>query len=118
MSTKKEKFLKLVSEDTSNTVDWMQNRDEKKNLYCFSAKISFLILQRLDQLNWTQTKLAEEMGVTKQQVSKWVKGKENFKIETILKIGCVLKTQLIEIPKSTLGTQTINNTGILESSYD
>lgn len=118
MSTKKEKFLKLVSEDTSNTVEWMKERQRNRRLYRFSGKIAFAIIHRLDQLNWTQTRLAEEMGVTKQQVSKWVKGKENFKIETILKIGEVLKTQLIEVPQSSFGIQAIKEIKALESAYD
>ena len=118
MSTKKEKFLKLVSEDTSNTVEWIKERQRNKSLYRFSGKIAFAILHRLDQLSWTQTRLAEEMGVTKQQVSKWVKGKENFKIETILKIGQVLSTQLIEVSQTSFGTETIKETDVLASSYN
>lgn len=118
MSTNKKKILKLVSEDTSNTLEWMEERQKNRSLYRFSGKIAFAILHRLDQLNWTQTRLAEEMGVTKQQVSKWVKGKENFKIETILKIGGVLKTRLIEVPQSSFGIETIKETDILESSYN
>lgn len=118
MSTKKEKFLELVSEDTSDTVKWMKERQRDRDLYRFSAKIAFAISHRLDQLNWTQTKLAEEMDLTKQQVSKWLSGKENFKIGTILKMQEVLKTRLIEIPSSCFGLQTIKETDILETSYD
>ncbi|MEO6683340.1 MAG: helix-turn-helix transcriptional regulator [Ginsengibacter sp.] len=118
MSTKKEKFLKLVSEDTSNTVEWMKERQRNRSLYRFSGKLALAILHRLEQLNWTQTRLAEEMGVTKQQVSKWVKGKENFQIETILKIGEVLKMQLIEVPQSSFGIHSIKETDTLVSPYD
>ena len=118
MSTNKEKFMKLVSEDTSNTVEWMKERNGNRRLYHFSGKLALAILHRLDQLNWTQTRLAEEMGVTKQQVSKWLSGKENFKIETILKIGEVLKTTLIEVPQLSFGLQTIKETVITEFSYD
>ena len=110
--------MKLVSEDTSNTVEWMKERNGNRSLYHFSGKLALAILHRLDQLNWTQTRLAEEMGVTKQQVSKWLSGKENFKIETILKIGEVLKTTLIEVPQLSFGLQTIKETVITEFSYD
>ena len=118
MSTNKEKFLKLVSEDTANTVEWMKERKRNRSLYLFSGKLALAILHRLDQLNWTQTRLAEEMGVTKQQVSKWVSGKENFKIETILKMGEILKTALIEVPQLSFGIKTNKETEITESSYD
>lgn len=93
----KEKFLNLVSKDTSNTLEWAKNRQLKKKHILLSKKIAINILAHLDSLKWTQRKLAEKMGVSAQQVNKWVKGNENFTIETLMNLGEVLGRDLIQV---------------------
>ena len=62
-----------------------------------SAAIALRILDALDELNWKKAKLALEMGVSPQQVSKYVKGEENFKLETLCNLEKVLRIELVTI---------------------
>ena len=62
-----------------------------------SADIALRILDALDELNWKKAKLAQEMGVSPQQVSKYVKGEENFKLETLCNLEKVLRIELVTI---------------------
>lgn len=104
--TNKEKFLALVSKEETNTVERAKVRLAKKNYSKISNLIAFEILERLEELNWKQIHLAEKMGVSPQQVNKWVKGTENFTLETLIKLGNILEISLIEIPKRKSKFQT------------
>ncbi|MFB5944226.1 helix-turn-helix transcriptional regulator [Albibacterium sp. RHL897] len=55
------------------------------------------MLERLDELGWKQVHLAEKMNVSKQQVSKWVKGSENFTLDTLVRLSEVLGVDLIVV---------------------
>lgn len=118
MSTNREKFLKLVTEDNSNTLEWAKERQKNRKLERFSQRIALAILRRLDDINWSQTKLADAMGVSKQQVNKWVKGGENFTIDTILKIEDALDIKLIDIPEPSDEISMMQQTEILELPYE
>ena len=96
--TNKEKFLALVSKEETQTIEKAKTRLAKKNYTKLSNLIAFEILERLDELSWSQRKLAEEMDVSPQQVNKWVKGNENFTIATLCRLGEVLGVELIQIP--------------------
>lgn len=65
-----------------------------------SSEISFRILDALDDLGWNKARLAKEMGVSPQQVSKYVRGEENFKLETICKLEQVLGVELLRVMHS------------------
>jgi len=95
--TNKEKFLALVSKEETKTVERAKARLAKKSYSKLSNQIAFEILERLDALQWKQVRLAEEMKVSPQQVNKWVKGNENFTLETLVKLSEVLGVELIGI---------------------
>lgn len=96
--TTKDKFTTLVSKEETKTVARAKSRLAKKSYSKISNLIAFEILERLDELGWSQKKLAEKMEVSPQQVNKWVKGNENFTIATLARLGEVLQTKLIEVP--------------------
>lgn len=103
--TNREKFLALVSEDDSKTMEWAKAQKANKKLRRAAQKIAILILKRLKELGWSQKDLAEKMNVSPQLVNKWVKGKENnFSLELLFRIGDYLGIYLIDIPlnKSTV----------------
>jgi len=80
--------------------NWMEDvawRKANKARLRKSAAIALRILDALDELNWKKAKLALEMGVSPQQVSKYVKGEENFKLETLCKLEKVLGIALVTI---------------------
>ncbi|MBE8720846.1 helix-turn-helix transcriptional regulator [Sphingobacterium pedocola] len=95
--TNKEKFLTLVSKEETKTVERAKARLTNKKYSKLSNLIAFEILERLDALGWKQKDLAEKMGVSPQQVNKWVKGNENFTIETLVNLSEVLGVELIAV---------------------
>lgn len=97
--TNKEKFLALVSQKETKTVERAKQRLKQKSYSKLSNQIAFEILERLDELHWKQKDLAEKMNVSPQQVSKWVKGNENFTLETLVNLSDVLGISLITIPE-------------------
>ena len=96
--TNKEKFLALVSKEETKTIERAKTRLANKSYSKISNLIAFEILERLDELGWSQRRLAEKMNVSPQQVNKWVKGNENFTIATLARLGEVLGIELIQVP--------------------
>lgn len=62
-----------------------------------SQLVALKILRTLRMQGLSQKQFAEQVNVTPQQVSKWVKGSENFTFETIEKIEKALETTLIDV---------------------
>lgn len=95
MKTNREKFMELVSD--------IDVKAEEKNDWCIanrqwlrvSQDIAFDILERLDELAWTQKDLAAKMGVSPQYVNKLVKGSENLTLETLVKLQDILDIPLL-----------------------
>ena len=101
MSELKKKIADLVSESSQSS--WKEKvawRKANKAWLRKSAAIALRILDALDELNWKKAKLAQEMGVSPQQVSKYVKGEENFKLETLCNLEKVLGIELVTILQS------------------
>lgn len=98
----KENFLRLVSDEDTNTLGRIEERIANRDSRRIVFDIALKILDRLDQLGWSQKRLAEELGVSPQLVNKWVRGKENFTIETLAKIGKTLNTSFIDVSHSTI----------------
>lgn len=117
--TNKEKFLNLVSKEETKTLERAKARIARRSYTRYSKKIALSILIRLDELQWKQKDLAEKMEVSPQQVNKWVKGNENFTLETLGKLSAILGVELIQVPRikePKLTAETKLSTSI--SSYD
>jgi transcriptional regulator with XRE-family HTH domain len=95
MKTNKEKFLDLVSKEKNNSSKKNKERIAKRAMLRESRNIAFKVLERLDELGWKQKKLAEVMEVSPPYVNKLVKGKENFTLETLLKLQQVLDIPIL-----------------------
>ena len=93
--TNKEKFLSLVSPENKETKDAIRFRDENKSWLRESKRIAIKVLKALKEQSMSQKDLAEQMGVSPQYVSKLVKGKENFTIETLVKLQNILDIPLL-----------------------
>jgi|688.fasta_scaffold700466_2 transcriptional regulator with XRE-family HTH domain len=93
--TNKEKFLNLVSNEKSNTLQNLKERKKNRAVLRESQSIAFKVVQRLDTLKWTQKKLAENLDVSPQQVTKIISGKENLTLETLVKLQTVLEIPLL-----------------------
>lgn len=88
--TNKEKFLQLVSEEDNNTLKEIKQRIKNRAMLRESQQIAIKVLIKLDELGWSQKDLAEKMGVSPQQITKIVSGKENLTIETQIKLQNIL----------------------------
>ena len=93
--TNKEKFLKLVSKEPNDALKKSKERIRQRAWKKESQKIAIKILSRLDELAWTQKKLAETMDVSPQYISKLVKGRENLTLETMIKLQRILEIPIL-----------------------
>lgn len=110
--TNKEKFLALVSNEETKTIERAKARIERRKYSRLSKKIALTILVRLDELGWKQVHLAEKIGVSAQQVNKWVKGNENFTIETLVNLSDILGVELIQVNNAQETIQIAESTKI------
>ena len=55
------------------------------------------ILDRMEEMKWTQQKVAEMLGCSQQYVSRIVKGSENLSLEMLSKIEDVLGVEVFAI---------------------
>lgn len=91
----KEKFLALVSKEKANTVAKNRDRIKNREMLRESQKIALKVLDKLEKIRWSQKKLAAEMGVSPQQITKIVKGQENLTLETQIKLQRVLDIPIL-----------------------
>lgn len=101
MSKIQDQLKKLGSENPpSNWRDKVQYRKENKDWLKKSGRIALKVLDILEEKGWSQAKLARELDVTPQQVTKIVRGTGDFKLSTISKLEKVLNTQLLVVLRS------------------
>ncbi|MDR7130175.1 transcriptional regulator with XRE-family HTH domain [Algoriphagus sp. 4150] len=95
MSKTEEKLKNLAAKNPpSNWKEKVAYRKENKAWLKKSTRIALRILDALDDKGWKQTDLAKALGVTRQQISKLVKGQNDYKLSTITQLEKVLKIQL------------------------
>lgn len=95
MKANKDKFLALVAEQEVKTSEKNKERVAKRLMLRASRDIAHKILDRLEELGWSQKQLAEVLAVSPQYVSKMVKGKENFTLETLVKVQNILDLPIL-----------------------
>lgn len=93
--TSKAKFLKLVSTEKTSTMDNVKGRIKKRAMLRESQQIALKVLEKLDELGWSQKKLAEKMDVSPQHVNKILQGKENFTLETQTNLQTILDIPIL-----------------------
>lgn len=111
-----DKFLNIVSDEKVDSIERAKARQKRRKHLRASQHIALHILRQLDLLGWSQKKLAQNMGVSPQLVNKWVKGNENFTLETLYNLGECLNIELIEI-KSISEDKEIADTSSMTSSH-
>jgi transcriptional regulator with XRE-family HTH domain len=93
--TNKEKFLALVSNEKTDTLEKNRERIRNRAMLRESQQVAIKVLVKLDNLGWSQKDLAAKMGISPQQVSKIVSGKENLTIETLIKLQDILNIPIL-----------------------
>jgi len=95
MSKTEEKLKNLAAKNPAS--GWKEKvafRIANKAWLKKSTRISLRILDAIDDKGWNQTDLAKALEVSRQQVSKLLKGRNDFKLSTIVKLEEVLGIQL------------------------
>lgn len=95
MTTNKEKFKTLVSTEKVNTYEKNKERIRIREMLRESSTIALKVLNRIEDLGWSQKRLADEMEVSPQQITKIVSGKANLTLESIVKIQKVLEIPIL-----------------------
>ncbi len=90
-----EKFKALVSSEKTNTIEKNRARIKNRAMLRESQNIAMKVLDKLDEIGWSQRKLAIEMGVSPQQITKIVKGQENLTLETQIKLQNILNIPIL-----------------------
>jgi transcriptional regulator with XRE-family HTH domain len=91
----------LAAEETSwfkETIDEMPV--ENKIFVDKSMEIANYILQVMDRKGLKQKDLAERMGKTEAEVSKWLGGMHNFTVRSLAKIEAALGSTIMFVPKN------------------
>lgn len=77
---------------------WREEAEERrknKSWLRYSQMIAMAMLDKMDELGFTQKMLAEKMGCSQQYVSKILRGKENLSLETLCKIEKALNLYIV-----------------------
>jgi len=103
-------FKQLIKESTFDNswkeeFQFQSENEEAEDLY---FEISLRIIERLEELGWKKSDLAEKLGVSNQYISKILKTIQNPSITTIIKIQNALEIKLIGIPNQQPKTQSKN----------
>ncbi len=91
---------KIIAQ-SRNDSSWLENakyRQANNDWLSLSFKIALKILRYLRANKISQKDLASQLDWSPQYLSKVLKGKENFTLETICKIQNLIGINLIEIP--------------------
>ena len=74
-----------------------QYRVENRAWLRHSQMIAMRVLDEMENKGLTQKEFAQRVGCSQQYISRILKGKENFSIETISKIEAALGVSILEI---------------------
>jgi ribosome-binding protein aMBF1 (putative translation factor) len=96
------KLTPVIAPEPSQWLEQAEVRFQNRAWLQKSQAIALTILRALRVQGLTQKELAVQLNVSPQQVNKWVKGKENFTLETLTKIEQALKISLIEVATTTI----------------
>ena len=91
------KLDKIVSKEPSKWLEHFQYYEDNEKWLRRSGFVALAILTAVDNQGLSQKALADRVGISPQQVNKWVKGGENFTFETIAKIEEALNIELMSV---------------------
>lgn len=104
--TPKAKLTALATDGTKDFSDYLHQSVEDLPVKKRQIEFGLLLLQTLAAKGHTQASLAEQLGISRQQVNSIIKGKENITFATMQKLEDALGVQLqhfyaLELPKDT-----------------
>lgn len=92
-----QKFRSMIVPDTSKWTEHPAADRSKRDEFKRSQRVASRILEFLDDnADWSRQRLADELGVTLQRISIILKGKANFRLNSIEKMEAILGINLLE----------------------
>ena len=86
MGTAVERLKKYQSPTPSKWREEAEWRRANRAWLRRSQAVAMKMLDRMDEMKWTQAQVAEKLGCSQQYVSRIVKGRENLTLEMLSKI--------------------------------
>lgn len=86
MGTAVERLKKFESPTPSKWREEAQWRRANRSWLRRSQAVAMKMLDKMEQMGWTQQQVADKLGCTQQYVSRMVKGSENLTMEMLSKI--------------------------------
>src|SRR6266508_326111 len=71
----------------------------KRRMARISLDIASQIYEYMKEQNMSQRELANKLGKSESEISKWLSGSHNFTIETVAKVEDVLNEDILLVPK-------------------
>lgn len=97
MTKNKEKFLKLVSEQDTKTMENIKFRIDNRYWLNISQSIAIKTLLAMEDLNMSDVELSEKMNISVSDIKKILRGKENLTLDIIAKLETILGIKIINI---------------------
>lgn len=94
---KKKAIERLKEHAQAMNCGWRERAEWRRNNLFWIKKsqlIAVMMLDKMDEMNLTQSALASMLGCSQQYVSKLLKGQENMSLEWLCKIEKVLGIQI------------------------
>ena len=100
MSNIHDKLITLSGGEKSNWQAKTEYRQSNRKWLRYSSNIARRILVAINDIDGlNQKKLAGQLSISQQRISKILKGQENLTLETIAKLSEALGTELISFPE-------------------
>ena len=100
MSNIHDKLITLSGGEKSNWQAKTEDRQSNRKWLRYSSNIARRILVAINDIDGlNQKKLAGQLSISQQRISKILKGQENLTLETIAKLSEALGTELISFPE-------------------
>lgn len=97
MGTAVERLRKYESPTPSKWREEAEWRRANRSWLRRSQAIAMKLLDKRDEMNWTQQQVAEKLGCTQQYVSRIQQGKENLSLEMLSKIEDSLGVKIFSL---------------------
>lgn len=74
----------------------MDTRRADRYLYAASAAIAGKVIRRLNEIGMTRLQLAEKLGITPANITRYLNGKCNFELRTLVELERILEIHIID----------------------
>lgn len=91
------KLEQLISKEKGSWLEDAQFRIDNRKWLKRSQAVAITIIRTLRSEGINQKDFAARLGISAQQVNKWLKGRQNFTFETIAKIEEALNIELMSV---------------------